>query len=96
MTFKSVYDKLIPINNFERKAVKSMKQYIIYLTRELFPGNEIVNNRSFGIFNTREESVFLAVVCPIQTAISGLTRGRSAHFQREDCFECLSPQISAA
>ena len=43
---------------------------------------------------SRDESALLAVVCPIQAAISVLTRGYSAHFQ--DCFECLSPHETAA
>ena len=44
--------------------------------------------------NTRDKSAFIAVVCPVQAAISGLTRGYSAHFQ--DCFEYLSPHEIAA
>ena len=44
---------------------------------------------------SRDESALLAIVCPIQTAIAGLTRGYSAHFQK-DCFECLSPHEIAA
>ena len=43
---------------------------------------------------SRDESALIAVVCPIQAAILGLTRGYSAHFQ--DCFECLSPHEIAA
>ena len=41
-----------------------------------------------------DRSALLAVVCPVQTAIAGLTRGYSAHFR--DCFECLSPHNTAA
>ena len=43
---------------------------------------------------SRDESALIAVVCPVQAAISGLTRGYSAYFQ--DCFECLSPHEIAA
>ena len=45
--------------------------------------------------NLRDKSVVLTVVCPVQTAFLGLTRGYSAHFKNE-CFECLSPHEIAA
>jgi len=41
-----------------------------------------------------DKSALIAVVSPVQAAISELTRGYSAHFQ--DCFECLSPHKIAA
>lgn len=44
---------------------------------------------------SRDQSVILAIVCPIQTAILEQTRGYSVHF-RKDCFECLSPHKIAA
>ena len=43
---------------------------------------------------SRDESALIAVVCPVQAAVLGLTRGYSIHFQ--DCFECLSPHEIAA
>jgi len=43
-----------------------------------------------------DKSTLLAVICPIQTALSELKRGKYAHFQKRDCFECLSPQKSVA
>ena len=71
-----------------------MKQTIFVNADEVFPGSIIIANRAFKITDTRDKSALLAVVCPVQAAISGLTRGYSAHFQ--DCFECLSPHEMAA
>ena len=76
--------------------VKGMKQSIFLRASEVFPGSIIMNNRAFKIIDTRDKSALLAVVCPIQAALTGLSRGKSAHFAEKDCFECLSPQKSAA
>jgi len=78
-----------------------MEQSLFYREKWVFPGSEIVNNRSFKAFDTRDKSALLSVICPIKAAIAGLTRDKSAHFQTqtEDCFECLghlSPLESAA
>lgn len=48
---------------------------------------------SQSFVNTRDESAHLAIVCPIQTAIMGLTRGYSAQIQKTDCFECRHHMI---
>jgi len=79
---------------FKRKVVKGMKQSMFAHTDEMFPGSIIINNRAFKMVNTRGRSALLAVVCPIQAAISAFIRDESAHFQ--DCFECLSPHEIAA
>jgi len=71
-----------------------MKQYLF--CRELYPGSEIVNKRSFRAFDTRDKSALLAVICPIQTAVSAFARDKSVYFWRKDCFECLSPRKNAA
>jgi len=72
-----------------------MMQSLFYRAKELFPGSQIMSQRAFKMINTRDKSALLAVVCPVQIAIAGLTRGYSAHFQK-DCFECLSPHEIAA
>ena len=71
-----------------------MKQSMFLRADEVFPGSIIINNRAFKMVDTRDKSALLAVVCPIQAAISALTGEKSAHFQ--DCFECLSPHEIAA
>jgi hypothetical protein len=76
--------------------VNGMKQSKLLRTEELFRGSGIVRKHTFKTANTRDKSAFLAVVCPVQAAMMGLTRGKSAHFQVKDCFECQSPQKSAA
>jgi len=79
---------------FKRKVVKGMKQSMFVHADELFPGSIIINNRAFKMINTRDQSALLAVICPIQAAVSAISGDRSAHFQ--DCFECLSPHKIAA
>ena len=78
-----------------------MEQSLFYREKTVFPGSEIVNNRSFKAFDTRDKSALLYVVRLIQTAVKVLTRGKSALFQTQtkDCFECLgrlSPLKSTA
>ena len=76
--------------------VIGMKQSLYLFVDEVFPGSIIMNNRAFKMIDTRDKSALLAVVCPIQAAFSAHTRGKSVHFQKEDCFECLPPNEIAA
>ena len=73
-----------------------MEQSLFYREKWVFPGSEIVNNRSFKAFDTRDKSALLSVICPIKAAIAGLIRGKSVHFWDKDCFECLPPHEIAA
>ena len=73
-----------------------MNQSLFLRADEIFPGSVIMNNRAFKIIDTRDKSALLAIVCPIQAAFLALLRGKSVHFQKEDCFECLSPNEIAA
>lgn len=73
-----------------------MKQSKILREKELFPGSQIISQRSFKIIDTRDKSALLAVICPIKSAFSVLIRDKSAFFQKIDCFECQSPHKNTA
>ncbi|MDR2571995.1 MAG: hypothetical protein LBD23_17090 [Oscillospiraceae bacterium] len=58
--------------------------------------NHVMRRFSFETMKTRDNYTLLAVLNH-QLAMDPVTaRGQSAHFWKSDCFECLSPQKSAA
>lgn len=46
---------------------------------------------SAAFVDLQDKSALLDVVCPIQTAILGLIKWYYNHFNKLNCFECLSP-----
>lgn len=67
-----------------------MKYSVDFVSKEVFPGSEIVRKFAFKITNVRDNCALFTIVSPVQTADFALTRGKSAHLQKTDCFECLS------
>ena len=73
-----------------------MKQSYFTDEKELFPGSYIVRNYSFKAMRLGDSYALLAVILPNLAALLVLLRGKSALFQKKDCFECLSPHEIAA
>ena len=73
-----------------------MKQSHFTDEKELFPGSGVVGKYSFKTTSLGDGYAILAVILPNLAAFLGLSRGKSALFQKKDCFECLSPTENAA
>ncbi|GEM_PF-4928607 len=55
------------------------------------------NHRMAGISaRAQEQCAFLAIVTPVKSSAIAATRGKSAHLQLQDCFECRSPHKIAS
>lgn len=73
-----------------------MKQSYLTDENELFPRSDVVRKYTFKTMRLGDSYALLAVICPILAALFGLSRGKSALFQKSDCFERLSPHEIAA
>ena len=73
-----------------------MKQSDLLCAVEIFPGSEIVRRFTFKTSDTRDNCALLAVFNHPLAMIPVISRAQSAHFWKNDCFECLSPHIKAA
>ena len=73
-----------------------MKQSKLLCAMEVFHGSDIVRRFTFKAMNTRDNCALLAVQNHQLAMIPVLSRGKSAHFWKNDCFECLSPHVIAA
>ena len=73
-----------------------MKQSELLCAMEVFPGSQIVRRFTFKAMGTRDNCALLAVFNHQLAMIPVISRGRSAHFWKNDCFECLSPHEIAA
>jgi hypothetical protein len=73
-----------------------MKQSILALVREAFPGSSIVLRFSFKAIRTRDNCALLAVQNHRLAMIPVISMGQSAHFWKTDCFECLPPHIKVS
>ena len=71
-----------------------MKQFGFFHTKEVFPGLGIICVHVFKMTFLQDSYALLSGVNHQLSFGFALTRGRSAYFQ--DCFECLSPDITAA
>lgn len=73
-----------------------MKQSLLFGRREVFPGSEILSRRAFRIMDIRDNCALLAKANRHLSQAFADSRGKSALFQKKDCFECLSPHKTAA
>jgi hypothetical protein len=73
-----------------------MKQSKLLCAMEVFSGSEIVRRFTFKAMDTRDNSALLVVFNHQLAMTPVISRGRSAHFWKIDCFECLSPYKNAA
>lgn len=73
-----------------------MKQSYIIRAYEVFPGSDTIRKYSFKTLYTRDSYALLARANHHLAMDFAVLRGDSAHFLNNDCFECLSPHISAA
>ena len=73
-----------------------MKQSKNLCAMDTFPGKEIVRRFTFKAMDTRDNCALLAVQNHQLAMIPVISRGLSAHFWKNDCFECLSPYKNAA
>jgi hypothetical protein len=73
-----------------------MKQSNFTGAAELFPGSDAVRRCSFKTMNIWDSYALLAKANHQLAIKIAILRGKSALFQRKDCFECLSPHKSAA
>ena len=78
-----------------------MKQFYLQLfdlqlSKEAFPGSDVVISFSFKTVKTRDNCVHSASFSHRFVPVSLDPRGQSAHFWKSDCFECLSPRIKVS
>jgi len=73
-----------------------LKQSELTLTNEVFPGCEVVLSFSFKTINVWDKCALFAVENHHFSMVSDFTRGQSAHFLNNDCFECHTPHNIAA
>jgi len=66
------------------------------LTKELFPGSDIVRRFTFKMIDTRDSYALLARANHQLAMNFATSREESAHMRKRDCFECLSPHEIAA
>lgn len=62
------------------------------LRSELFPGSDIVRRYTFKMIDTRSQSALLARENRQLADNIAMSGDSSAHFENQDCFECLSPR----
>ena len=73
-----------------------MKQSYFLRAKEVFLGSDIVRKYTFKAINVRDNYALLAKANHQLAMDFAISRERYAHFQRIDCFECLSPHETAA
>jgi len=73
-----------------------MKQSYLKILDELFPRVGIVRRFTFKTMATRDESALLAAENHQLSMGSDPLREESAHFRKQDCFECISPHVKAS
>lgn len=73
-----------------------MKQSYFLRTKEVFLGSDIVRKYTFKTIDIRGTYALLAKANHQLAMNFVLSRAKSAHFRKKDCFECLSPHKIAA
>lgn len=72
-----------------------MRQSNLLCAMDVFAGSDIVRRFTFKTVGTRDNCALLAVLNHQLAMIPVISREQSAHFLKNDCFECLSPYKSA-
>ena len=73
-----------------------MKQFEMLLDKEVFPGSDIMLSFTFKTMVAGDSYAHLSVENHQLAMNFAVLRERSAHFRKQDCFECLSPCDIAA
>jgi len=68
-----------------------MMQSYFLGAKELFPESDAIRKHTFKTVNTRDSYALLARANHQLAYGFAISRGKSALFQKKDCFECLSP-----
>lgn len=68
-----------------------MKQSLLPMDKELFPGSDIVRKYSFKTMSEADSYTLLAKAHHLLSHAFAPQREKSAHFYPRDCFECLTP-----
>jgi len=73
--------------------VRGLKQFNFQFLEAAFPSSHAMLRFSFETIQTRGNCAHLAVLNRQMAHDVSILREQSAHFQKNDCFECLSPHI---
>ncbi|MPM12195.1 hypothetical protein SDC9_58547 [bioreactor metagenome] len=73
-----------------------MKQSDFSRNKEIFLCSDAIREHAFKTFGVWVSYALLASANHILAMDFSVAREKSAHFGKEDCFECLSPHIAAA
>ena len=73
-----------------------MKQFDLQYLEEAFHGGDVFLRLTFKAAKTRGNCAHLAVLNRQLAHGFSALRDKSAHFWKNDCFECLSPHDTAA